>query len=110
MTNNIQLSHKILSINKILSQARTITLLKTHEKLCLTIQIYILSISVHIQKGGVHFAVFPPPPHQIFLFFAGEQFNMCTLSWLTTARAEAGLFSSYTVLKVGGVIQYDPDE
>ena len=34
---------------------------------------------------------------------------MCTLSWHTSARAEAGLFSSYTVLKVGGVIQYDPD-
>ena len=41
-------------------------------------------------------------PCQIFLFFAGEQFNMCTLSWHTSARTEAGLFSSSTVLKVGG--------
>ena len=52
-----------------------------------------------------------PAPYQIFLFFAGEQqLNMCTLSWHTSARAEAGLFSSYIVLKVGGVIQYDTDE
>ena len=38
-----------------------------------------------------------PAPYQIFLFFAGEQFNMCTFT------AEAGLFSSYTGLKVGGL-------
>ena len=51
-----------------------------------------------------------PAPYQIFLFFAGEQINMCTLSWHTSARAEAGLFSSYRVLRVGLVIQCDPDE
>ena len=44
------------------------------------------------------------------LFFAGEQFNICTLSWHTSVCTEAALFSSYMVLKVGGVIQYDPDE
>ena len=36
--------------------------------------------------------------------------NQPTLSWHTSARAEAGLFSSYKVLKVGGVMQYDSDE
>ena len=56
--------------------------------------------------GGGSFRGIPAP----CLFFAGEQFNMCTLSWHTAARAEAGLFSSYKVLNVGGVIQYDPDE
>ena len=48
--------------------------------------------------------------YQISLFFADGQFNMCTLSWHTSARAEARLFSSYKALKVGGVIQYDSDE
>ena len=49
-------------------------------------------------------------PHQIFLFFADEQSNMCSLSWHTSACAEAGLLSSYNALKVGGVIQFDSDE
>ena len=62
------------------------------------------------QKGGVPISGYSRPPYQIFLFFAGEQFNMCTLSWHTSAHAEAGLFSSYKVLKVSGVIQYDTDE
>ena len=70
--------------------------------------LHFVNISAHT-KGGCPFRGIPAP-YQIFLFFAGEQFNMCTLSWHNTARAEAGLFSSYTVLKVGGVIQYDPDE
>ena len=35
---------------------------------------------------------------------------MYTLSWHTSARAEAGLISSYKALKVGGVIQYGSDE
>ena len=35
---------------------------------------------------------------------------MYTLSWHTYASTEAGLLSSYKVLKVGGVIQYDSDE
>ena len=59
---------------------------------------------------GAHLGVFPPLIILLLLLFAGEQFNMCTLSWHTSARAEAWLFSTYKVLKVGGVIQYDPDE
>ena len=55
---------------------------------------------------GVYFGVFPP----LIRYFYFLQLNRFTLSWHTSARAEAGLFSSYTVLKVGGVIQYDPDE
>ena len=56
-------------------------------------------------EGGRAFRSIP----NLFIF-AGEQFDMCTLSWHTSARAEAGLFSSCKVLNAGGVIQYDPDE
>ena len=46
-----QLVHKILSINEIsTSTIKVITLLKMNEKYCSVIQIYILSISMHIQN------------------------------------------------------------
>ena len=44
-------------------------------------------------------------PYQI-LIFAGEEPNICTSTWYTSGRAEAGLFSRYRSLKVGGVIQH----
>ena len=33
-----------------------------------------------------------------------------SITWHTSAYAEAGLLSSYKALTVGGVIQYDSDE
>ena len=41
-----------------------------------------------------------------FFFFAPEQPNMCTSSWFTSDTAEAVLFSRYSSLKVGWVIQH----
>ena len=64
---------------------------------------------VDLTKRGCPFRGIPVPYH-FFYFFAGEQFNMCTLLWHTSACAEAGLFSSYKVLNVGVVIQYATDE
>ena len=37
--------------------------------------------------------------YQMFLVFAGEQPNICTFSWYTSGRADAGLFSRYRSLK-----------
>ena len=60
-------------------------------------------------KVGCLFGGYSRPLSNIFIF-AGEQSNMFTLLWHTSAHAEAGLFSSYKALNVGGVIQYESDE
>ena len=47
-----------------------------------------------------------PPLIKSFYFLQVNR-SRCTLLWHTSARAEAGLFSSLKALKVGGVIQND---
>ena len=59
-------------------------------------------------KGGVPILGILAP-YQISLYFAGDSLT-CSLSWHTSARAEAGLLSNYKALKVGGVIQNDSIE
>ena len=51
-------------------------------------------------KWGAHLGIFSTQPN--LFISAGDQSNMCTFSWHTTARAEAGLFMSYKVLNVCG--------
>ena len=45
----------------------------------------------------------------LFIVFASEQPNMCTLSWHTSGRAEVELFSNFKSLNVGEVIQPGTD-
>ena len=61
-------------------------------------------------KGGVPFCGYSATLSIFILFLASGYPNMGALSWHTSVRAEAGLFSSYESLKVGGVIQHDSDE
>ena len=56
-----------------------------------------------INKGGCLIGDILAPLSNIFIF-AGEQSNMCALSWHTSPGAESGLCLSYKTLKVGNSV------
>ena len=92
----------LIFTNKTVLESRGISLFNSINEYVVTMATNFFEILHVLSVGGGGGSGCSPAPYQIFLFFADEQFSMCTLSWHTSARAEAGLFSSYKALKAGG--------